>query len=189
MDKSELDAVFVRLMPMLRRKAKVLLRKYNRRHDADAVLSEAYIYVLSKINEVNSRKMVKAYVVTFIQKSIIWNESKLEKKSEDGSRQWSRLVLGIDLDVFFVDDTDDLDEKIKDERIGVMGDVFLSHFESMLIDPVEKIIFDRIVRKRCYTVRGLAGVFEISSTQAFGLKKKMMIKLKDFANKEGYIND
>lgn len=143
MSKQELDAYFVTQLPMLTTIIKGVRYKTNKQYiDVDAAVSEAYLHCIQNLDKITKEKDLQKMMVNFVNKSILWHNSKLSKQSRLNDNGEYNADKADEIDI-------DLQQKIEIEKWYDEKQAILQMYRNQLHDKVKQIIFD------CYFVKDI----------------------------------
>ena len=162
--KEALDNYISRDYPEVRAYTAYFLSKMGLYLDADTVINNSYLHVLTINDNTSDEDKVKAYLLNTIKYQILWSTSKSHKDDritsiEDNSPD--RI------------DGDELNDKIKEDRNYSFQKALLEIYRLSLKDNVQRIVFEAYIDKGYITSRSLATYFGITHTSAYYLIKDL----------------
>jgi len=81
MSKAELDLFFLSQMDKMKEIIPKTISKYKKFHlETDVVIAETYIHLINKIDLIHDESIAKSFLITFIQRNIMWEFSQINKK-------------------------------------------------------------------------------------------------------------
>lgn len=192
-----------------------MIYKNKKRHEASAVVSEAYLYLLSKADELKELKDVRIFAIKFIRDGLRWTNSSINKKGEilnrrageikiedfskgkklsDCSEDYTESKIGSNkLERFllekFESENQDLEDKIETERRETAAKVLKVHYKTGTKDPVLKRLFTVYFEEKRDTVRKIAEFYGISKDSAATEIKELLTDVRRFAESNGYIQN
>lgn len=135
MTKQEIDTKFTSIIPMMETIVKGVAYKYHKKIDVHAAISEAYIYVIERSDLCTTPDMMQRIAIQFLNKSIIWSTSKLNKLEKvNNNNEFIPEDSAID--------DSDIDEKIELELWYTQKKCTLEMYKEQETDKVKLIIFD-----------------------------------------------
>lgn len=207
LSRKELDREFVLIYEELVGLSRSLAYKYKKRHEASAVVNEAYLYLVSKQTEILEAKSVRIYAIKFIRDGLKWTNSSINKKGETRRRGLFSLVEECDgqeeqkdsekalkkgvneiLVKEYVDGLQDLEEKIETERRETAFKVLLAHYKKEAKDPVLRRLLEVYAEQKVDTVRKLADYYGFSKDSAAIEIRELVADVRQFAEKKGYLS-
>jgi len=139
--KKQIDDYYVSQMPMLTTIIKGVSYKQNKQYiDIDVALNEAYLHIIQNKEKLSTEKEVQKMLVNFINKSIIWTNSKLNKLERVNS------IGDVTYDAADTIDNDLLN-KIEIEEWYNEKMCILNMYRAQEKDKVKQIIFDTYFKK------------------------------------------
>lgn len=168
--KKALDSYINRAYPEVRAYTAYFLSKMGLYIDADTVINNSYLHLLTINDNTTDEDKVKAYLLNTIKYQILWSTSKSHKDDritaiEDNSPD---RVQG-----------DELNDKILEEKRYSFNKGLIEIYRSGLTDNVQRIVFEAYIDKGYTTSRGLAIYFGITHTSAYYLIKELKQNLKN----------
>lgn len=168
--KSVLDKYINRNYPEVRAYTAYFLSKMGLFIDADTVINNSYLHVLTINDNTTDEDKVKSYLLNTIKYQILWSTSKSHKDDritaiEDKSND--RM------------DSDELNDKIKEDRNYSFQKGLLEIYRLSLTDNVQRIVFEAYIDKGYITSRSLAIYFGITHTSAYYLIKELKQNLNE----------
>lgn len=139
----EIDDKFVSLIPMLIPIVKGVAYKNNRRHlEPDAVINEAYIYIKANPHLYTTQDQLQKIIISFVNKSIIWNNSKVNKQERVSTSE------ELPCQPEPIDDIDiALESKVEIEKWYSDKMCCLEAYRSQEPDRVKQVIYDVYFKK------------------------------------------
>ena len=162
--KKALDSYISRAYPEVRAYTAYFLSKMGSYIDADTVINNSYIHVLTINDTTNDEDKIKAYLLNTIKYQVLWSTSKSHKDD--------KITAVIDSSPDRIDD-DDLMIKLKEDRRYSFQKGVIEIYRSEIKDQVQKIVFEAFIDKGYTTSRSLATYFGITHTSAYYLIKEL----------------
>jgi len=159
-----LDQYISRSYPEVRAYTTYFLSKMGLYIDADTVINNSYIHVLTINDYVADEDKVKSYLLNTIKYQILWNTSKSHKDD--------RITAIIDNSGDRMED-DELADKIREDKMYAFNKGLIEIYRSEITDQVQKIVFEAYIDKGYITSRALATYFDITHTSAYYLIKDL----------------
>ena len=138
--------------------------------DADTVINNSYLHVLTINEDANSEDQVKSYLLNTIKYQILWNTSLSHKDDRVTSMEYN----GNDQ----VDDEQDLQAKILEDKMYSTHKGIIEIYRSEIDDHVHRIVFEAYIDKGYTTARAMAKYFDIPVTSAHYLIKEIKQNLR-----------
>ena len=149
-----LDQYISRAYPEVRAYTAYFLSKMGLYIDADTVINNSYIHVLTINDYVADEDKVKSYLLNTIKYQILWSTSKSHKDD--------RITAIID----------NSGDRMEDEMYS-FNKGLIEIYRSEITDQVQKIVFEAFIDKGYTTSRALATYFDITHTSAYYLIKDL----------------
>ena len=162
--KKLLDQYISRAYPEVRAYTVYFLSKMGLYIDADTVINNSYIHVLTINDYVADEDKVKSYLLNTIKYQILWSTSKSHKDD--------RITAIIDNSGDRRED-DELADKIREDKMYSFNKGLIEIYRSEIKDQVQKIVFEAYIDKGYITSRALATYFDITHTSAYYLIKDL----------------
>jgi len=162
--KKALDNYISRAYPEIRAYTAYFLSKMGLFIDADTVINNSYLHVLTINDNTTNQDKVKAYLLNTIKYQILWNTSKSHKDD--------RITAIEDKSPDRIEE-DDINEKIREDKIYSFNKGLIEIYRLGLTDNVQRIVFEAYIDKGYTTSRGLAIYFGITHTSAYYLIKEL----------------
>jgi hypothetical protein len=146
------------------------LTKMGSNIDADTVINNSYLHVLTINEDAESIDQVKSYILNTIKCQILWNTSishrddRVTSMEYDGSND--------------IDDEQDLQSKILEDKIYITHKGMIEIYRSQISDNVHRIVFEAYIDKGYTTARAMAKYFDIPVTSAHYLIKEIKQNLR-----------
>lgn len=146
------------------------LTKMGSNIDADTVINNSYLHVLTINEDAESIDQVKSYILNTIKCQILWNTSishrddRVTSMEYDGSND--------------IDDEQDLQSKILEDKIYSTHKGMIEIYRSQISDNVHRIVFEAYIDKGYTTARSMAKYFDIPVTSAHYLIKEIKQNLR-----------
>ena len=148
----------------------------RRKIDPNDLVSNAYLYVLSKQNIIEDEQMLETFSARFIMMESYWWNSKSNKETPKGFDQEEEFDL--------IDEDDDIDYKIEYEKWYNNSKCKLEEYRQTISKKEDLIFFDvywNYASKNIVpTVRRMAKHFGISPTSTHTLITEMRKNLNNF---------
>lgn len=168
--KKALDSYISRAYPEVRAYTAYFLSKMGLYIDADTVINNSYLHVLTINDNTTDEDKVKAYLLNTIKYQILWSTSKSHKDD--------RITAIEDKSADRVDG-DEVNDKIKEEKLYSFNKGLIEIYRLSITDQVQRIVFEAYIDKGYTTSRGLAIYFGITHTSAYYLIKELKQNLKN----------
>ena len=146
------------------------LSKMGSNIEADTVINNSYLHVLTINEDAESEDQVKSYLLNTIKYQILWNTSLSHKDDRVTSMEYN----GNDQ----VDDEQDLQAKILEDKIYSTHKGMIEIYRSEIDDHVHRIVFEAYIDKGYTTARAMAKYFDIPVTSAHYLIKEIKQNLR-----------
>ena len=146
------------------------LSKMGSNIEADTVINNSYLHVLTINEDAESEDQVKSYLLNTIKYQILWNTSLSHKDDRVTSMEYN----GNDQ----VDDEQDLHAKILEDKIYSTHKGMIEIYRSEISDHVHRIVFEAYIDKGYTTARAMAKYFDIPVTSAHYLIKEIKQNLR-----------
>lgn len=170
--KDLIDKFFTDNYKKLSEIAAARINRYSRSVEPETVISNAYVYILSKSDQLNESD-IPIWVTAYINLEISMPKSVTNQRSK-------KMCSGHDC--------------IEDHNIFENTDIYeqidiKNTFEAFrtTLDRVDQIILDVYLEKGMDTKRSMADHFKIDSSSALIYINKIKKKLRDYVNTEGTI--
>ena len=128
-----LDQYISRAYPEVRAYTAYFLSKMGLYIDADTVINNSYIHVLTINDYVADEDKVKSYLLNTIKYQILWSTSKSHKDD--------RITAIIDNSGDRMED-DELADKIREDKMYSFNKGLIEIYRSEIKDQVQKIVFE-----------------------------------------------
>jgi hypothetical protein len=152
------------------------LKAYNNKKNinlsmlnADTVINNAYLHVLTINTEKTDANSVKSYLLNTIKCQIIWDTSISHKQDDCKSIEY----VGKDE----IDD-DEVSRKIAIEQRFNDQRAYIEIFRRQITDPIERITFECYYDKGYNTARSLSKYFGIPATSAHYMLRDIKQKIR-----------
>jgi hypothetical protein len=162
--KKLLDSYISRAYPEVRAYTAYFLSKMGLYIDADTVINNSYLHVLTIIDYTADEDKVKSYLLNTIKYQILWSTSKSHKDD--------RITAIIDNSGDRIED-DELADKIREDKMYSFNKGLIEIYRSEIKDQVQKIVFEAFIDKGYTTSRAMATYFDITHTSAYYLIKDL----------------
>jgi hypothetical protein len=162
--KKALDSYISRAYPEVRAYTAYFLSKMGSYIDADTVINNSYMHVLTINDTTNDEDKIKAYLLNTIKYQVLWSTSK--------SHRDDKVTAVIDNSPDRIED-DDLMIKLKEDRTYSFQKGVIEIYRSEIVDQVQRIVFEAYIDKGYITSRALATYFGITHTSAYYLIKEL----------------
>lgn len=146
------------------------LSKMGSNIEADTVINNSYLHVLTINEDAESEDQVKSYLLNTIKYQILWNTSLSHKDDRVNSMEYE--------DNDEVDDEQDLQAKILEDKIYSTHKGMIEIYRSEIVDHVHRIVFEAYIDKGYTTARAMAKYFDIPVTSAHYLIKEIKQNLR-----------
>ena len=146
------------------------LSKMGSNIEADTVINNSYLHVLTINEDAESEDQVKSYLLNTIKYQILWNTSLSHKDDRVNSMEYE--------DKDEVDDEQDLHAKILEDKIYSTHKGMIEIYRSEIVDHVHRIVFEAYIDKGYTTARAMAKYFDIPVTSAHYLIKEIKQNLR-----------
>jgi hypothetical protein len=146
------------------------LSKMGSNIEADTVINNSYLHVLTINEDTESEAQVKSYLLNTIKYQILWNSSLSHKHDRVTSMEYG--------DSDEVDNEQDLQAKILEDKIYSTHKGLIEIYSSEIDDHVHRIVFEAYIDKGYITARAMAKYFDIPVTSAHYLIKEIKQNLK-----------
>lgn len=166
--KKALDSYISRAYPEVRAYTAYFLSKMGSYIDADTVINNSYMHVLTINDTTNDEDKIKAYLLNTIKYQILWSCSKSNKDD-----RITAIMHPLNEPI----DNDDLADKIREDKLYSFHKAIIEIYRSEIVDQVQRIVFEAYIDKGYITSRSLATYFGITHTSAYYLIKELKQKL------------
>lgn len=146
------------------------LTKMGSNIEADTVINNSYLHVLTINEDADSEDQVKSYLLNTIKYQILWNTSLSHKDDRVNSMEYE--------DNDQEDDEQDLQAKILEDKIYSTHKGLIEIYRSEISDHVHKVVFEAYIDKGYTTARSMAKYFDIPVTSAHYLIKEIKQNLR-----------
>jgi hypothetical protein len=146
------------------------LSKMGSNIEADTVINNSYLHVLTINEDAESEDQVKSYLLNTIKYQILWNTSLSHKDDRVTSMEYD----GSDE----VDNEQDLQAKILEDKIYSTHKSLIEIYRSEIDDHVHRVVFEAYIDKGYITARAMAKYFDIPVTSAHYLIKEIKQNLR-----------
>lgn len=146
------------------------LTKMGSNIEADTVINNSYLHVLTINEDAESEDQVKSYLLNTIKYQILWNTSLSHKDDRVNSMEYE--------DNDQEDDEQDLQAKILEDKIYSTHKGLIEIYRSEISDHVHKVVFEAYIDKGYTTARSMAKYFDIPVTSAHYLIKEIKQNLR-----------
>jgi len=157
------------------------LNKMSSNIEADTVINNSYLHVLTINEDTTSEDKVKSFLLNTIKYQILWNTSLSHKHDRLNSMEYEPSEQ--------LDDEDDLKHKIQDDLIYSTQKGIIEIYRSDIVDNVHKIVFEAYIDKGYTTARSMAKYFDIPVTSAHYLIKEIKQNLREIQYRYETISD
>jgi hypothetical protein len=162
--KKLLDNYISKAYPEVRAYTAYFLSKMGLFIDADTVINNSYLHVLTINDNTTDEDKIKSYLLNTIKYQILWSTSKSHKDDR---------VTAVVNNLFDKLDDDDLIMKIKEDKKYAFQKGIIEIYRSEIKDQVQRIVFEAYIDKGYITSRALATYFGITHTSAYYLIKEL----------------
>lgn len=162
--KKVLDSYISKAYPEVRAYTAYFLSKMGLFIDADTVINNSYLHVLTINDNTTDEDKVKAYLLNTIKYQILWSTSKSHKDDR---------ITAIEYKVSDRMEDDELADKIREDKIYSFNKALLEIYRLSIKDNVQRIVFEAYIDKGYTTSRALAIYFGITHTSAYYLIKEL----------------
>jgi hypothetical protein len=146
------------------------LSKMGSNIEADTVINNSYLHVLTINEDSESEAQVKSYLLNTIKYQILWNTSLSHKDDRVTSMEYD----GSDE----VDNEQDLQAKILEDKIYSTHKSLIEIYRSEIDDHVHRVVFEAYIDKGYITARAMAKYFDIPVTSAHYLIREIKQNLR-----------
>ena len=146
------------------------LSKMGSNIEADTVINNSYLHVLTINEDSESEDQVKSYLLNTIKYQILWNTSLSHKDDRVTSMEYD----GSDE----VDNEQDLQAKILEDKIYSTHKSLIEIYRSEIDDHVHRVVFEAYIDKGYITARAMAKYFDIPVTSAHYLIREIKQNLR-----------
>lgn len=146
------------------------LSKMGSNIEADTVINNSYLHVLTINEDADSEDQVKSYLLNTIKYQILWNTSLSHKDDRVTSMEYD----GSDE----IDNEQDLQAKILEDKIYSTHKSLIEIYRSEIDDHVHRVVFEAYIDKGYITARAMAKYFDIPVTSAHYLIKEIKQNLR-----------
>jgi hypothetical protein len=146
------------------------LTKMGSNIEADTVINNSYLHVLTINEDAENEDQVKSYLLNTIKYQILWNTSLSHRDDRVTSMEYYPSEQE--------DDEQDLQAKILEDKIYSTHKGLIEIYRSEISDHVHKVVFEAYIDKGYTTARGMAKYFDIPVTSAHYLIKEIKQNLK-----------
>lgn len=140
------------------------LSKMGSDMEADTVINNSYLHVLSINNSPKDINTVKAYLLNTIKYQILWSTS----QSHRDDRVTALQPHGDE-----IEDTDDIDEKVRQDIQYNFNKSVIAIYRAEITDRIQQIVFEAYIDKGYITARSMATYFDITPTSAHNFIKEI----------------
>jgi hypothetical protein len=180
MTKDEIDAYFNKNIKKIKKAIKHI--KFNKRPitewESDEMISYTYEHLLKHQGSLNEEK-IESYIINYITKNIVWENSFINKKTPM-SKRIDSSASPTDVDITDEEDREDLNDKINHEKKMVEYQQLKYQFRETL-EQYRKVLFDAIFFEKCYMIKELQQRFNISRTYLTKQRLELFQDFKEFA--------
>jgi hypothetical protein len=162
--KKLLDQYISRAYPEVRAYTLYFLTKMGSNIDADTVINNSYIHVLTINDYTADEDKVKGYLLNTIKYQILWSTSKSHKDDR---------ITAIENNTQDRIESDELADKIREDKLYSFNKGLIEIYRSEIVDQVQRIVFEAYIDKGYITSRALATYFGITHTSAYYLIKEL----------------
>ena len=174
----EINETFINLIPLLRPIVKGVAYKRNKQYiEDDAAINEAYIYIIENKSLLTSQDHMQRIVINFLNKSIVWNNSKLSQQEKINNISESHFVPDQ------IDDDSDIIHKLATEKWFTDRRCVTRMWRAQEQDKVKCIIFDCYFDKGIVKGVDLASHLGINKDYANRYIREMKADIRDYAKK------
>jgi len=146
------------------------LSKMGSNIEADTVINNSYLHVLTINEDAKSEAQVKSYLLNTIKYQILWNTSLSHKDDRVASMEYNGNNE--------VDDEQDLQAKILEDKMYSTHKGMIEIYRSEIDDHVHRIVFEAYIDKGYTTASAMAKYFDIPVTSAHYLIKEIKQNLR-----------
>lgn len=134
------------------------LTKLGSKIEADTVINNSYLHVLTINEDADTEDQVKGYLLNTIKYQILWNTSLSHRDDRVTSMEYEPSDEA--------DDEQDLQAKILEDKIYSTHKGMIEIYRSQISDNVHRIVFEAYIDKGYTTARSMAKYFDIPVTSA-----------------------
>jgi hypothetical protein len=134
------------------------LTKLGSKIEADTVINNSYLHVLTINEDADTEDQVKSYLLNTIKYQILWNTSLSHRDDRVTSMEYEPSDEA--------DDEQDLQAKILEDKIYSTHKGMIEIYRSQISDNVHRIVFEAYIDKGYTTARSMAKYFDIPVTSA-----------------------
>lgn len=146
------------------------LSKMGSNIEADTVINNSYLHVLSINEDATSEDQVKSYLLNTIKYQILWNTSLSYKDDRVTSMEYDAAEQE--------DNEQDLQAKILEDKMYSTHKSLIEIYRSEIDDHVHRIVFEAYIDKGYITARAMAKYFDIPVTSAHYLIREIKQNLR-----------
>jgi hypothetical protein len=192
LNKQQIDKSFTQQLTSLRLMINSVKYKKNRAYiNTDVALSECYIHI-NNIDEIKDEKHLQSIIVNFLNKSIMWYNSKLNKVEKitaynDKIQHFDEFNTGEGTPIKITknverEDTEDLDfqQKVLIEKWFDEKNCVLEIYRAQEQDKIKQIIYDCYFKKHITKGVRLAEHLGINKDYACAYLRAMKQDIRDF---------
>jgi hypothetical protein len=139
--------------------------------DADTVINNSYLHVLTINEDAESEDKVKSYLLNTIKCQILWNTSLSHRDDRVTSMEYEPTEQE--------DDEQDLQAKILEDKMYSTQKGLIEIYRAQINDNVHRIVFEAYIDKGYTTARSMAKYFDIPTTSAHYLIKEIKQNLRE----------
>ncbi len=162
-----------------------LINKYKKYHlDIDAVINETYLYILPYIDRFENDNQCERYIFNFINKNILWLNSKLNR--QEGL---NNITEGYDPPDIIDDIEENIKSKVEIELWYNKRKALLIQYRNQLTNKEKIIIYDCFFIKELQTGKALAQHLQINTDYALAYIREMKQDIIQFEIEEFIINN
>jgi hypothetical protein len=156
--KRALDSYINRAYPEVRAYTAYFLSKMGSYIDADTVINNSYIHVLTINDTTNDEDKVKSYLLNTIKYQVLWSTSKSHKDDR---------ITAIEHLLTEPIENDDLYYKLREDRIYSFNKALIEIYRNEITDRVQKIVYEAYIDRGYVTAKSMAQYFGITTTSAY----------------------
>jgi hypothetical protein len=179
MNQQEINNYYRENNKLLTKVIKGILYKKNKKINIDIIINESYIHVYNNIDSINNEDELQRMILNFINKSIIWTNSKINKQERLNDFEFNEF----EGDNFDQQDIE-LINKINIEKWYDDKQCLLQMYRQQETDKVKQIIFDCFFIKKITKGVDLASHLKVNKDYACKYIRTLKNDIKEFAQNE-----
>ena len=188
MNQKEINNYYRENNKLLTKVIKGILYKKNKKINIDIIINESYIHVYNNIDSINNEDELQRMILNFINKSIIWTNSKINKQERLRSQTFHKSVNDFEFNEFDTNSFDQQDieliNKINIEKWYDDKQCLLQMYRQQETDKVKQIIFDCFFNKKITKGVDLASHLKVNKDYACKYIRTLKNDIKEFAQNE-----